>query len=86
MNLYLEVQRIWRRGHRETKHVGLFQKIVYCPYCTHYLTFTAKNGNGKTYFSYRCLEANPGSKHCGNYIREEKLEVLHQILLRGCLL
>jgi len=74
IDFYLEVQKVWRKGQRTTKHIGLFRKIVYCPYCEHNLTFAVKNRNGKKNFSYNCVETNPGSKHCGRYIREEILE------------
>ena len=74
IDFYFDVQKIWRKGPKTTKHIGLFQKIVYCPYCEHNLTFAVKQNKNKNYFSYRCLEINPGSKHCGRYIREEVLE------------
>ena len=74
IDFYLEVQKVWRKGQRTTKHIGLFQKIVYCQHCEHNLTFAVKNRNGKKIFSHNCAETNPGSKHCGRYIREEILE------------
>ena len=74
IDFYLEVQKVWRKGQKTTKHIGLFQKIVYCPYCEHNLTFAVKNRNDKKTFSYNCIETNPESKHCGRYIREEILE------------
>ena len=74
IDFYLEVQKVWRKGSKTTKYIGLFQKIVYCPYCEHNLTFAVKNRNDKKNFSYNCIETNPGSKHCGRYIREEILE------------
>lgn len=74
IDFYLEVQKIWRKGQRTTKHIGLFQKIVYCPYCEHNLTFTVRKNRNKEYNTYICMQTTPESKHCGRYIREEMLE------------
>ena len=73
-DFYFKIQKIWRKGPKATKYIGLFQKLVYCPYCKHNLTFAVKNRNDKQYFSYSCVATTPGGPHCGRYIREEVLE------------
>jgi len=74
IDFYFNVQKIWRKGPKTTKYIGLFQKIVYCPYCKHNLTFAVRKNRNKEYNTYICMQTTLQSKHCGRYIREEILE------------
>ena len=73
MELFFTVQKKYRRGQRTTKHIAIFQKLIYCPYCKHNYSFlTKENKSGRRYF-YQCQRIY-GNDSCYRSIEEPLVE------------
>jgi hypothetical protein len=73
MELFFTVQKKYRRGQRTTKHIAIFQKLIYCPYCKHNYSFlTKENKSGSKYF-YQCQRVY-GNDGCYRSIKESLVE------------
>ena len=73
MELFFTVQKKYRRGQRTTKHIAIFQKLIYCPYCKHNYSFlTKENKSGRRYF-YQCQRIY-GNDGCYRSIEEPLVE------------
>ena len=59
------------------KHLALFSRLIYCPYCKHNLTAQYK----KDRFYYRCMPISQGDVSCKQSIKENELEafLLHYL-------
>ena len=74
LDYYLAVQKVWRKGPKKTKYIGLFQKLIYCPYDKHNFTLEARKD--KKYIYYACMPIRDGEKTCGRRFSEIFIEQL----------
>ena len=59
-----------------TKYKAFFSHLIYCPKCKHNLSFHTRTKKTKIVFYYRCDPIKIDEKSCGQYLREEPLEVI----------
>jgi site-specific DNA recombinase len=59
-----------------SKHIGLFAKTIYCPYCKHNLTYHHRLVEGREYNKYICEPVEPKGNRCYQHTDEEFLEDL----------
>jgi hypothetical protein len=74
MELFFAVQKKYKKGPRITKHISIFQKLIYCPYCKHNYSFYARQNKNTVKYFYECVPIVSGGKHCYRKIDEEMLE------------
>lgn len=79
VDLFFSAQK-YRKGERVIKHIGIFQKLIYCPYCKHNYTFATRTIKDGKYYFYQCQETSPHGKHCNSLIKEI---ILENILING---
>jgi site-specific DNA recombinase len=76
LETYKKVLEMRKKVSNYVRHIGLFSKIIYCPYCKHNLTFHYKSPRKKEYNVYRCEQTEPKGIFCRQYVYEEFLEAL----------
>lgn len=76
LEAYKKVLEMRKKVSNNVRHIGLFSKTIYCPYCKHNLTFHYQSPRKKGYNVYRCEQIEPKGIFCRQFIHEEFLETL----------
>lgn len=61
---------------RTRKNIGLFSKLIHCPYCNHNLSLVLKKMPINSFYVYMCRPVEVKGRYCNQYLREDFLETL----------
>jgi len=77
LETYLKVsEKRTKKTSKTRKNIGLFSKLIYCPYCNHNLSLILKKMPINSFYVYICRPVEIKGKCCNQYVREEFLETL----------
>jgi site-specific DNA recombinase len=76
LETFLNVMKKWKHGPKKTTYVGLFQKLIYCPYDKHNFSLEVRKLKKGQRFLYWCAPVRRGETTCNRRFSEELIENL----------